>query len=296
MKRKTDSDAHRHFVTGVSMITSRGSQGKNVMAVEWTMQISYDPMLIAIFIHEGSSTLKNISETREFGVNVASETQAVSVSTAGGYSRLEIDKLGINDVFEILKPKKIKTPLIAGSIINAECKAIMKKRIGDHIMIVGKVVALRYDESKKPLVYHKSRYFSIDTMVEPDRQKIRISSTLFDFFASQSKGKFVFKCVGILVRTQSKMLVMKLSNTTYIVPVTEAPNKKDYRDHLQKFLNELQMEFAIGTTPHLKRLVLLNGKRIQRVNFILFEGKSKKYSSNFSWKPIKENKLLRALD
>jgi flavin reductase (DIM6/NTAB) family NADH-FMN oxidoreductase RutF len=40
------------------------------MALEWTMQIAYDPMLIAIFIHD-SPTYWNIQETNVFAVNMA---------------------------------------------------------------------------------------------------------------------------------------------------------------------------------------------------------------------------------
>lgn len=142
------SEAHRYFVTGVSMITSSGNKGSNVMAAEWTMQISYDPMLIAIFIHKGSVTLNNILKTKEFGVNVASDEQSTAISTAGGFSRIELDKLLITDVFKTVKPKKIKTPLIQGCVLFAECRLFMKKTIGDHVMVVGKVVQIQYDKTK----------------------------------------------------------------------------------------------------------------------------------------------------
>lgn len=46
-------NVHRFFATEVALITTNGSKyGPNVMAVEWTMQIAYDPILIAIFIHD----------------------------------------------------------------------------------------------------------------------------------------------------------------------------------------------------------------------------------------------------
>ena len=82
--KKTAQSAQRLFMTGVSLITSNGPNGKNVMAAEWTMQISYEPMLIAVFIHEESNTLKNIKKTKQFGVNVASEKQSTLASIAGG--------------------------------------------------------------------------------------------------------------------------------------------------------------------------------------------------------------------
>ena len=65
-------NVHRYFATTVGLITTKGRHGENVMAVEWTMQVSYEPMLIAIFIHD-SPTLWNIKDSNVFGVNIASD-------------------------------------------------------------------------------------------------------------------------------------------------------------------------------------------------------------------------------
>src|SRR5579872_2489972 len=127
--------AQRFFMTGVSLITSYGPHGKNVMAAEWTMQISYNPLLIAVFIHKGSSTLSNIKSTKKFGINLSSEKQSTLVSIAGGYSRKEIDKLKINDLFKITESRKTHLPMICGCIVNAECKLVVIKKIGDHDMV-----------------------------------------------------------------------------------------------------------------------------------------------------------------
>ena len=187
MERKVVQQAQRYFLTGVSMITSVGSNGKNVMAAEWTMQISHKPMLIAVFIHEGSNTLENIMETKEFGVNISSEEQTTAVSISGGHSRKEIDKLSISDSFRLIKSKKIKSPLIAECIINAECKLLITKRIGDHIMIVGKAVSIRYDKTKKPLVYHQGRYFRIGPPIQPIRHEVKVDQKILNLFQNDAK-------------------------------------------------------------------------------------------------------------
>ena len=92
-------NVHRYFATTVALITTKGSKyGQNVMAAEWTMQISYEPMLIAVIVHE-SPTYWNMEQNRVFGVNIASEEQAELVNIAGGYSGTEIDKLAIPSAF-----------------------------------------------------------------------------------------------------------------------------------------------------------------------------------------------------
>lgn len=165
------------------MITSTGSLGRNVMAAEWTMQISYEPLLVAVFIHNNASTLKNIRETKEFGINVASDQQTSLVNIAGGYSRTEIDKLKVRNSFKFLKSKYIKAPTIAECIVNAECKLFAIKKLGDHVMVIGKVMIMRYDETKKPLVYHRSRYYQVGSLIEPVRQSVKVDKSTFEWFS-----------------------------------------------------------------------------------------------------------------
>jgi len=279
------------------MITSVGSQGQNVMAAEWTMQISYQPMLIVIFIHEGSSTLKNIKETKEFGVNMATQEQTTPVSISGGYSRREIDKLSILDSFQLLKSKKIKPPLISGCIINAECKLVTTKRIGDHTMVVGKVVSIRYDKTRKPLVYHKGRYFRIGSMIQPIRDVIKVNQEIFNLLSKEAKGKFILKCVGVLVRSGNKILVSNNlgvdlhSTIPYVVPTRGQNHKKA----LEKYLKKAKLNLTLNQDLALKRLVLKRGTKLQRVNFILFTGKLKTRSSTLLWRPIKNDIFLQTL-
>ena len=285
MTRKVPSNAERYFSTGISMITSRGPQGPNVMTAEWTMQISYSPMLIAVFIHKGSYTIKNIEKTKEFGVNVASQDQTAEVSVAGGYSGSEIDKIGLKNVFHVSKPHKIKTPMIAGCTINAECKLIKTESLGDHVMAVGKVVHIKHDDTKSPLMYHKGRYFGIGNTIEPGRKEVMVNCTTLDFFKNLAEGKFVLKCVGVLVESKNKILVMKWPKTGFeIIPLVMPPPGKNNLDYLTRHLTDMKLHIKVEKEPAMKRLVLKNGTEIQRINFVLFKGKSTKLAKDCSWK------------
>jgi len=283
-------------MTSVSMITSTGSKGQNIMAAEWTMQISYEPMLIAVFIHESSSTLKNILETKQFGVNVASQDQTIPVSIAGGYSRKEIAKLDISNAFKLSKAKKLNIPLIQGCIINAECRLVLSKKIGDHVIIVGQVVHIHNDASKKPLVYHRGKYFKIGSPIDSFRQEVKINSDLFDLFNKRANGKFILKCVGTLIKSKGTLLVIRDTKPSLeIIPYFEPTRGHDYYDSLKRHLKKSGLLLTLKPKPFLKRLIFKNNQRIQRVNFILFHGTIKKIPSNFKWKLIKQDSFLRAL-
>ena len=297
LKKEIAKNAQRYFLTGVSLITSIGHKGQNVMAAEWTMQISHDPMLIAIFIHKGSTTLENIIKTKEFGVNVSSDEQTTAVSISGGYSRKEIDKLSIYDSFKLIKSKKIKSPLIAGCVINAECKLFTTKKIGDHTMIVGKVVSIQYDKTKKPLVYHQGRYFRIGSMIQPLRHEIKVNQDVFGLFQREGHGQFILKCVGVIVMSGSKILVSNnlRKDAPDFIPYVMSPRGKNQKEVLETHLKKIKLNLILKENPSLKRLVLKRDKKTQRINFILFTGMLKKKSVDNRWKLIKNDLFLQTL-
>jgi flavin reductase (DIM6/NTAB) family NADH-FMN oxidoreductase RutF len=297
LNQRIAEKAQRYFTTGISLVTSSGQYGRNVMAAEWTMQISYKPMLMAIFIHEDSATFENIKKTKEFGINVSSEGQTMAVNIAGGYSRREIDKLKVKDAFEFLPPKKIKSSMIAGCLINAECKLITMKKFGDHTMVVGKVVAISYDETKKPLVYHSGRYFRIGSIIESFRKVVNVDDETFNWFSTLAKGKFVLKCVGIIIKSNNRILVLKQTkNTSYLtIPFVVPKRGTEYSKVLDSYLKKSGLSTTINNIPILKRLTLKNKKRIQRINFVLFEGRLKSGIRNHTWQLPKLNSLLHVL-
>lgn len=297
MNRRIAEKAQRYFTTGISLVTSFGPHGQNVMAAEWTMQISYKPMLIAVFIHEDSATFENIKKTKEFGINVSSEGQTMAVNIAGGYSRREIDKLKVKDSFEFLPSRKIKSPMIDGCIINVECKLVTMKKLGDHTMVVGKAVVISYDETKKPMIYHSGRYFRIGSIIEPFRKVVNVDNETFNWFSMLAKSKFVLKCVGLIIKSNNRILVLKQTkNTSYLtIPFVVPKRGTEYSKVLDSYIKKSGFSTTINNIPILKRLTLKNKKRIQRINFVLFEGKLKPSIRKHTWQSPKLNSLLHVL-
>ena len=295
LNQRIAEKAQRYFATGVSLVTSHGPYGQNVMAVEWTMQISYKPMLIAIFIHEDSATFENIKKTKEFGVNVSSDDQTMCVNIAGGYSRREIDKLKIKGSFKFLSSQKIKSPMLAGCIINAECKLVTMEKLGDHTMVVGKVVTISYNETKKPLIYHSGKYFQIGSTIDSFRKIVDVDDTTFNWFSALARGKFVLKCVGLIIKSNNRILVLKQTkNMAFMtIPLVVPKRGINYSNVLDSYL-----KLGLSTKnniPILKRLILKNKKNTLRINFVLFEGRLKPGIRNHTWQSPKLNSLLRFL-
>jgi flavin reductase (DIM6/NTAB) family NADH-FMN oxidoreductase RutF len=147
-------EAYRAFTTGVGLITTNGSKGPNVMAAEWTFHVSYEPFLIAVLVDPENATHAAIRETREFGVSLTSVDQVAAMGFAGHFSKHETDKLS-SEIFATYPGRRIRAPMIAGAVLNAECRLVQEVPMGDHTAFVGEVLDVTVDPSKEPVVLHR---------------------------------------------------------------------------------------------------------------------------------------------
>jgi len=166
-------DRTKQFVTNVGLITSNGPYGYDIMAAEWTHQVSYSPGLIAVCIGK-HVTKDNIKKTKEFGVNLAAFDQNVLASIAGSSSGKDVDKIAaLREIgYKFFKAKKIDVFMVERAAMNAECKLFKTIKLGDHTMFVGEVIEL-YPAGKEPIVYHSGKYWKLDTNIEKPSQEER---------------------------------------------------------------------------------------------------------------------------
>jgi flavin reductase (DIM6/NTAB) family NADH-FMN oxidoreductase RutF len=136
------------------------------MACEWTMNVSWEPLLIVSLVYHEELTHQIISESNEFGVNLCSEQQAHLSHFAGSISGRECDKLADPVFSGITYPAaKIQAPMIHGCVLNAECVVEQAMEIGEYTAFVGRVVTCRVDPSLRPLLYHLGQYFLLGNSV-----------------------------------------------------------------------------------------------------------------------------------
>lgn len=146
-------DAFRAFTTTCALITTDGPRGPNVMAAEWTFNVSYRPFLILVAIDPGNRTHDMILEAKEFGVNLVTEDQVAAMGFAGHFSKADTDKLS-SELFETVPAQKIHAPMIRGSLLQAECRLVQTIALGDHTGFVGEVIEFSVDPEGKPLILH----------------------------------------------------------------------------------------------------------------------------------------------
>lgn len=162
------------FVTNVGLITTNGPHGHNVMACEWTHQLSYDPPLIAVCIRPGKTTFENIQSSKEFGVNIAAFDQNIVASIAGNHHGKTVDKIAVLEELGVIfyPAAAIDALMIENAGLNAECKLVKFIEIGDHPLFIGEIQNVK-QIGKEPLIYHQGKYFRLgDRIHKPDQPKL----------------------------------------------------------------------------------------------------------------------------
>ena len=155
MDIKYGSPEARSFVTNLSLVTSRGKWGDNIMAAEWVHQVSYEPGLIMVNVHAFDATAENILETKEFGVSIVSEQLRDTIGIAGGNTGKEVNKMAVlrEMGFKFYKGKKTGVQMVSGAALNMECRLLKHEKVGDHIMFIGEVQEAAADTATDPIAF-----------------------------------------------------------------------------------------------------------------------------------------------
>ncbi len=155
-----DEKTHQ-FVTTVGLITSDGPWGPDIMACEWTHQISYSPALFAIHLNPKDATHENILATKEFGISMCAREHSIISSISGQNSGKKINKMqALQELgFQFVPATQVAVSLVEGAVFTAECKLVEYRAFGDHTMFVGEVLTASVDLTKEPLLYHRGRYW-----------------------------------------------------------------------------------------------------------------------------------------
>ena len=156
----------------VAVIVTASARGKDdAMTAAWHSSISLKPPLYGIAIAPKRFTYQLIKESREFGINFIPSEKASLAAAIGGTSGQQMDKF---ERFNIQKEKPSKTtaPVLKDAYAAYECKLVDSKPYGDHIWIVGEIVAVHFLEEAftpaevldlnkiKPLLYLGSDFYA----------------------------------------------------------------------------------------------------------------------------------------
>lgn len=141
----------------VVLILACDSRGRpNIMTAAWAMPVSSNPPLACVAISPRRYTYELIRESKEFTINVADVGMIREAHYCGTVSGRNVDKvsrLGLG----LIPPSKINTPLLENALASLECSLYGEHEAGDHVLVLGRVLAAHARENFFHRTYDVSR-------------------------------------------------------------------------------------------------------------------------------------------
>jgi flavin reductase (DIM6/NTAB) family NADH-FMN oxidoreductase RutF len=153
--------AMSHFATGVTVVSSWRDGQPYGLTVSAFCSVSLDPLLVLVSLHRTSRTCAQIVQSGIFAVNIlTAEQQTMAERFAGQEERHAM-------FIEIQHHRGISgAPCLEDTLACVECQVVASYPGGDHVLLLGQVVALTTDlrmtaepsASGEPLLVYRSDY------------------------------------------------------------------------------------------------------------------------------------------
>jgi flavin reductase (DIM6/NTAB) family NADH-FMN oxidoreductase RutF len=153
-------EAMGSFPTGVTVVTVACDDGSmHGITVNSFSSVSLDPMLVLVCLNQTSPGVGLIERARAFAVNVLSAgQQEVSRWFANPY-RPAGSAMFDGVPFE---PAATGCPVLTDATASFDCRLRQSHRAGDHLIVLGEVVALVHRPELEPLIFHAGSYRSLE--------------------------------------------------------------------------------------------------------------------------------------
>lgn len=159
-------------VPAVLVTCGDSEENYNIITIAWTGTICSDPAMTYISVRPERYSYEIISRTREFVINLTTESLVRATDYCGVKSGRDVNKFKEMNLTPE-KASKVKAPMIKESPVNIECKITKILKLGTHDMFIAKVLAVNVDESyidaknkfhldwAKPICYSHGQYYSL---------------------------------------------------------------------------------------------------------------------------------------
>jgi flavin reductase (DIM6/NTAB) family NADH-FMN oxidoreductase RutF len=143
------------FASGVTVVTTAHEGRLRGMTVSAFSSVSLEPPLVMISLAHEAATREMIADSGVFAVNILSDDQEFLSERFAARAPI------VNEKFEGVPYEVAATgsPILPDSIAWYDCRMEATHDGGDHIIIIGRVVAIGFgDEARQPLVYYANQY------------------------------------------------------------------------------------------------------------------------------------------
>jgi flavin reductase (DIM6/NTAB) family NADH-FMN oxidoreductase RutF len=136
---------------GVYVVGVAHGEVRNAFTAAWVMQVSFEPLLLALSINPHHSSYRLLKEAGAFSINVLKKGQ---LDLAEHYGRpAHADKLAGTE----WTTDRLGLPLLPEALAWFECRVLCEYPAGDHLLVLGKVVGGKLlDFEAEPMSYRQT--------------------------------------------------------------------------------------------------------------------------------------------
>lgn len=153
MRRVGTAEALAHkFPEWLLFVVTHDPDGPDdLMAGGWCMQCAIRPPMFAVALRPGRHSVTLIRQTGEFNLCWAGPGQHELLTWAGSRTGRDVDKFATAGV-QTWPAAVNRAPLIEGCAMALECHARHEYPAGDHLIVVGEIVAAHLADPARPII------------------------------------------------------------------------------------------------------------------------------------------------
>jgi len=153
----------QRLTQGVYVIGVAHGEVRNAFTAAWVMQVSFDPLLLALSINQHHSSYRLLKEVGAFSVNVLKKGQLDLAEYYGRPARA--NKLAGTE----WATDRLGLPLLREALAWFECQVLNEYPAGDHVLVLGKVIGGKLlDPDAEPMSYRQTGEMDGATALFPD--------------------------------------------------------------------------------------------------------------------------------
>lgn len=160
------SDLFHRLTAGVYVVGVAEGARRDGFTAAWVMQVSFDPLLLALSINPGNASYLLLHGGGGFTVNVLKAGQLDLARRFGTRSGRDQDKLaGIP-----WQPGRSGAPILEGALAYFDCELAGRMRAGDHELVLGRVIDGKIlDCQGRPLEYAETGEMNGSSSLYPSK-------------------------------------------------------------------------------------------------------------------------------
>ncbi|MBI4005994.1 MAG: flavin reductase [Gammaproteobacteria bacterium] len=153
----------RQLTQGVYIVGVTHQKKDNAFTAAWVMQVSFNPLLLALSINPGHSSYEMLTQGGAFSVNVLPGSREDLAQRFG-------QPATVNKLAEVKWHRgKTGAPILDDAMAYFDCEFSHECPAGDHVLVIGRVVAgAVLDPDALPMCYRDTGDMDGSSRLYPD--------------------------------------------------------------------------------------------------------------------------------